>query len=56
MDSPDYLSSKFHSQILVNKIRAYYLKKGRDTHVWIEKEGPSYVVRSSIRFALPSPQ
>lgn len=56
MDFPDYLGSKFHSQRLANKIRAYYRKRGREVSVDVLKEGNVYVVRCNFRFAPPTPQ
>lgn len=54
MDSVDYLSSKFHSERLASSVRSYWRKKGAEPHVWVEKEGRVYVVRSNIRFAPPT--
>ena len=56
MDSPDYLGSKFHSQILANRIRAYWRKRGIEVNVWVEKEANVHVVRSNIQFSFPPSQ
>lgn len=56
MDSPDYLGSKFHSQMLANRVRAYWRKRGHEINVWVEKEDNVYVVRSNLQFSFPPPQ
>lgn len=55
MDSPDYLSSKFHSERLASTVRGYWRKRGVEAKVWVEKEGMSYVVRSNLSFSFPPP-
>jgi hypothetical protein len=56
MDLPDYLGSKYHSQKLANKIRAYYRKRGHEVPVEVFKEGSVYVIRCNFQFAPPTPQ
>ena len=53
MDFPDYLGSKYHSNKLADKIRAYYRKRGREVPVEVKKEGSVYVVRCNFTFAPP---
>jgi len=53
MDSPDFLGSKFHSQMLANRIRAYWRKKDIEVNVWVEKEANVHVVRSNLQFSFP---
>lgn len=56
MDSaPDYLNSKYHSEKLCDRIRAYYRRYGKEVKVWVEDEGTHYVVRSNIHFTVPTP-
>jgi len=47
--------SKARSEELAARIRAYYRKTGDEVKVWVEKEGPNYVVRSNITFKMPTP-
>jgi hypothetical protein len=56
MDLPDYLGSKFHSERLANIIRAHYRKRGIEPHVWVEREGKTYVIRSNLQFSFPPPR
>lgn len=56
MDSPDFLASKFHSQMLANRIRAYWRKRGIEVNVWIEKEANVHVLRSNLQFSFPPSQ
>jgi len=47
--------SKARSEELAARIRAHYRKTGDEVKVWVEKEGPNYVVRSNITFKVPTP-
>jgi hypothetical protein len=52
-DIPDYVSSFRDSVILANRIRNYWLEKGKEVHVYVEKfmvgkSGPFYQIRSDI--------
>lgn len=49
------MHSKARSEELAARIRAYYRKTGDEVKVWVEKEGPNYVVRSNIVFKVPTP-
>lgn len=34
----DYLSSRENSEKLANDIRRYWRKRGREIHIWVERE------------------
>lgn len=53
-DCPDYLGSRYHSELLARRIRAYYRKRGYEIPVRVEKENNVYVIRIDATFQIPS--
>jgi len=47
MDFPDYLGNKRHSERLAERIRAYWLKRGKEVNPQVLKEGNVYVIRTA---------